>query len=497
MSFFKKVSPYVWLVLYAVVMLVAGGKWSIPFAPWIATIFGLLYILSVPHFWRGTLYFLIATYIPIVFSWYGVVPFPMPIYPIFMLINAIAGMLPYIIARLIMKRIDLKFAQPLVYPIVATGVEFFMMNDAALGTFGASAYTQYAFGWLTQTASITGLWGITFLVSWFAATVAWIIIANPSRSQLIPAVSIYGVVLIVALGFGFNRLSNQPDYEETALMAGITAQSIDMSELMPTYADDVEAFREETQAIHAAYIEKTQAAIESDAELVLWAELAGIGVEEDVTALVEELKQIADSEDVYLAIPVFIVFPDDEERVPENRLYIIDPDGETVIDHVKYGGNMIEGTLAGEKELQVVDTPFGQLSGVICWDTDYPEVVRQAGESGVDILLSPSYVWDGVASMHFDMAAFRAIENGMTVVRQSDHGLSGVITPYGKELVRVDTGTDTLLMDVPINASFDTPFPSTGLIVGQASLVGTLLLVIAAVVMGFMRRRANAGEAAA
>jgi apolipoprotein N-acyltransferase len=489
MSFVNKVSPYVWLVLFAILMLFNGGKWTIPFVAWIASVFGLLYILSVPHFWRGILLLLIATYIPIVIAWYGVVPFPMPIYPIFMLVNAIAAILPFAIMRLIIKRLDIGFAQTLIFPIVSTGIEFFMMSDSPLGSFGASAYTQHAFTWLIQIVSITGLWGIVFLVSWFASTVVWCLQADRTRSQVILASSIYGAVLILAVGFGFFRLAGQSDDNETVVMAGITAQSIEMGDLMGTYSDDVDAFRTETQAIHALYIGQTLTAIESDAELVLWAELAGVGVEEDVSTLHSELEQIAQDNSVYLAVPVFILFPDDSERPAENRLYIIDPDGETVIDHVKYGGNILEGSLAGDAQIQVIDTPFGRMSGVICWDTDYPEVIRQAGEEDVDILLSPSYIWDEVANIHFDMAAFRAIENGMTLVRQSNHGLSGVITPYGNALTRVDTGTDTLLLDVPINTSFDTLFPQTGTIIGQVSFIGLLVLLVTTIVVSFMHRR--------
>lgn len=489
MSFIKKVSPYIWLVLYAILMLFSGGKWSIPLIAWIASIFGLLYILSEEKFWRGTVLLLIATYIPLVISWYGIVPFPMPIYPVFMLVNAIVATLTFVLTRLILNRLNISLAQTLIFPIVATGVEFFMMTDSPLGSFGASAYTQYAFSPLIQTVSITGMWGIVFLVSWFASTVVWMLREEVSNSQKIIASSVYAAVLIIALGFGFYRLANQVETEESVVMAGITAQSIEMSELMPTYSEDIEAFRTETQAIHAAYIEQTQDAIDSGAELILWSELAGIGVEEDVTALYTQLEQIADDNDVYLAIPVFILFPDEEDRPAENRLYIIDPSGETVLDHVKYGGNILEGSLAGDAQLQVIETPFGSMSGVICWDTDYQDVIAQAGEAGVDILLSPAYVWDEVANMHFEMASFRAIENGMTVVRQSTHGLSGVINPYGKSLSRVDTGTDTLFMDVPVDSSFDTLFPQTGTLVGQGSLISLGILLVVSIGMSFMRRR--------
>ena len=488
MSFVNKVSPYVWLALFAVLTLFTGGKWTIPIAVWVAPVFGLLYILSVPHFWRGTLFLLIAIYIPITFSWYGVVPFPMPIYPIFMLINAISATIPLVLTRFIMKRLNIGIAQTLIFPIMATGVEFFMMSGSPLGSFGASAYSNHAFTWLTQSVSITGLWGVTFLGGWFVSTVAWSIhTKDASRSQKILAASIYGVVLILVLGFGFYRLAGQPDNDDTVVMAGLTSQSIEMADLMGTYSDDLAAFRTESQAIHSAYIEQTLEAIDSSAQLVLWSELAGVGVEEDVIALQAQLQQIAQDKGVYLAVPVFILFPDEPERPAENRLYIIDSDGEMGINHVKYGGNIIEGSLAGDAQIQVIDTPFGRMSGVICWDTDYPDVIRQAGESGVDILLSPAYVWDEVANIHFDMAAFRAIENGMVIVRQSDHGLSGVITSYGESLTRVDAGTDIILMDVPVNTGFDTLFPQTGAIIGQASLIGLLVLLVVTLIVNFMR----------
>ena len=91
MSFINKVSPYIWLALFALLTLFNGGQWTIPLAAWIAPVFGILYIVSVPHFWRGAFLLLIASYVPMVFAWHGVVPLPMPVYPIFMLVNAIAA----------------------------------------------------------------------------------------------------------------------------------------------------------------------------------------------------------------------------------------------------------------------------------------------------------------------------------------------------------------------------------------------------------------------
>ena len=51
------------------------------------------------------------------------------------------------------------------------------------------------------------------------------------------------------------------------------------------------------------------------------------------------------------------------------------------------------------------------------------------------------------------MAVFRAIENGMSIVRQTDRGLSIAVDPYGRVLAQTDFfgATDrTMIAQVPV-----------------------------------------------
>ena len=84
----------------------------------------------------------------------------------------------------------------------------------------------------------------------------------------------------------------------------------------------------------------------------------------------------------------------------------------------------------------VVTTPYGRLATVICYDADFPELVRHAG---ADILLVPSKDWQSVSAQHARMATFRAIENGLWVVRPVLSGISGVIDPYGRVQAQTDS----------------------------------------------------------
>lgn len=86
--------------------------------------------------------------------------------------------------------------------------------------------------------------------------------------------------------------------------------------------------------------------------------------------------------------------------------------------------------------------------------------------------------------LHAGMATFRAVENGLTIFRQTGQGVSRVSDPYGKVLSRVDSFEDTATdfvsvqkVTVPIT-SVNTLYPKLGDILGNVMLLGLLGLVI-------------------
>ena len=165
-------------------------------------------------------------------------------------------------------------------------------------------------------------------------------------------------------------------------------------------------------------------------------------------------------------------------------LFVAGPDGDIVIEHVKYGGNILEGTLKGSGEIQYVETEYGRLAGIICWDTNYPNIVRQVGQQNVNILLSPSKEWDGINPMHAEMAVFRAIENGAAVFARRTKGyllwwmVTAVPWPAVKGLA--DSG-NYLLTEVP-TSSPTTLYPVIGDVVGIISTVGLVIIVVYALI---------------
>ena len=89
-------------------------------------------------------------------------------------------------------------------------------------------------------------------------------------------------------------------------------------------------------------------------------------------------------------------------------------------------------------KIQVLETPFGRLSSVICFDMDFPGLLHEAGNLGTDIMLVPSNDWLEIDPWHTEMALFRAIEQGFNMVRQTANGLSLATDTRGRALSRMD-----------------------------------------------------------
>lgn len=478
----KKNLTFLWLLLYTILTLFSTGQWSSATAAWLSPIFGLHFLYTYSGR-RPFLWFYLASWAALSIAWYGATPIWGIAHFIFMGFNALVGILPFVIDRWLVKRWQTNgrtpFIATLIFPLAVTAIEMLSVNGSPLGNFGAAGYAQYSFSAVLQLTAVTGMLGIAFLNGWFASVMNWVWLQahNPQgwHPQLKAGLLIHTAVLFVAFGYGFMRLQTTPTPETTVPIASFTLTELDIAHLNELATTDRATFRAETQAIHQAYLEQTAVAAADGAKIVLWPEGAGIGLEEDVDTLMTQGKALAQEHGLYLAIPTFTMHPDSDAQAI-NQLQIIDPQGEIVLTHIKYGGNFIEGTVAGNGILQTVETPYGTLSGVICWDTDFPNIIRQAGEQGVDILLSPSKDWAGINPLHAEMAAFRAVENGLTVVRQSDSGLSLIADAYG-QTIAMDEGEINMMTAAVATEGVNTLYPYLGDSLGWLSLAGLILMI--------------------
>jgi len=489
-----------WLVIFGLLNLFASGRWTVAAAGWLSGVFGLRYLHTSPKR-RKYLFFYLVLWLTVSISWYGATPVFGPAHFVFMAVNALAGAAPFFLDSWLSPKLRrdgrLPFLATFTFPLAVTSLEFLLSSTNPIGNFGSFGYSQYGIPLLTQVTSVTGMLGLTFLASWFAAVVNWAWDNDFDWQRIRIGISAYAVILLVVLGYGAVRLATAPEIGslDTVSVASFTIVENHMGELNELLdKGGIAAYRQETTAVHDRYLAMTETAIADGAEIILWPELAIIGIEEDVQAAVAQGQALAQESGIYLGMPTFTIFPD-EQRAAENVMFVADPNGDIVINHVKYGGNLLEGTLKGSGEIQTIDTEYGRLSGIICWDTNYPNIVRQVGEQQTDILLSPSKDWDGINPMHAEMAVFRALENGVSVIRQTDEGLSIVVDGYGRTLASGEGLADSgnyILAKVP-TSSPTTLYPIIGDAVGVLSVAGLLILAAYAFILGRRQKSATPG----
>ncbi|MBE2222666.1 MAG: hypothetical protein IAF02_14050 [Anaerolineae bacterium] len=483
---------FIWLAIYTALSFFVIGRWQFPAAAWVAPIFALRFYRDSEKGGRAFLWLWLATAVPTIIAWHNATAihaFGAIVEPIFFFIMVPVALIPLVVDRLYYRRWTRNGRSPfwltLVFPISVAAVDFFSASGSPFGTFGAAAYSQAGFTALMQITAVTAMWSIPFITSWFASTAVYVWENNFQWTKISRGVVIFSGVMLLLFGFSFGRLALADAPQQETLIGGFSLPEEGLAATMTLLRDgDEAAFREETAVLHAQQLAQAQSMAQAGAKIVVLQEGAGMGFPEEVDTLLTNAAALAQEEDIYLVLSTATIDPAGEEPF-HNVVRIIDPNGEVVLEHYKYGGTQFEGSVSGSGELQTVETPYGTLSAVICWDADFPTAIKQAGEQDVDLLFVPSNDWLELRDIHDGMAAFRAVENGMTIFRQTGDGVSGVTDAYGRTVNRVDMfetenpgawGNEQMVL-TPIG-SVDTLYPQVGDAVGQIMFIGLIGLLI-------------------
>jgi len=299
-----------------------------------------------------------------------------------------------------------------------------------------------------------------------------------------------GGLVLAVLAYGQARLTfGRP---EPGTVRGAAIVSVDLrakiDEVRPLARTDRARFRQISAEHQEIYFQDTIREAQAGAQLVLWPEMAIPVAKEDEEALIARGQEVAAEQEIYLAMLYYTSYQ--EERRGENKMAIVDPNGEVVLEHLKFGGAAMEGWLPGDGVLHTVETPWGTLSGVVCGDTNFPMPMSQSGRNGTGILLSPTLEWRAIDPLGTYIAVFRAIENGVTLFRAADNGISVAVDPYGRIIGAVDhfEATERVLVAQLPTHGVRTIYSIIGNVVPWLCVAGMVVLIVWAVV----RRRRSA-----
>src|SRR5215207_6256743 len=387
---------WLWLACGAALLPFTLLQTTIPLAVWLAPIFLLRFSRTVPARWALPA-LAVAGALGVYVSLRGTLPADQ------VLIAAAGGgvltPVPYAVDRLLHGRLT-GILRTLVFPMADTAVVF-LFGAGDFGTMGHLAGTQVNNLPLLQSASITGQWGVAFLIAWAAAVVNEVWQRRFALAEAGRPVAVFGSVLAAVLLLGGARLAFDPPAAATVRIAGVAPNRAASDALMAAAIGSGARTAPERAEIRERYFtpmlddlfRRTEQTARAGAQVVVWAEAAAFEFVEDKAAVVDRAQAVARAEQIYLQIGVVYLLPSEQRPFNEIRAILFDPTGAVVWDYLKTTSPLGDGNAPGPGIVPTVDTPYGRLATVICFDASFPPLVRQAGRAGVDILLVPSSDW--------------------------------------------------------------------------------------------------------
>ncbi|MGW2615038.1 nitrilase-related carbon-nitrogen hydrolase [Streptomyces sp. NPDC001500] len=291
------------------------------------------------------------------------------------------------------------------------------------GAWLSLAYTQTDLPPVLQTASLTGPWGITFLVLGLPTALA--VATAPQvrgRGRVLVAAA---VVLALSLGHGAWRLS-QPHPVTTARVALLDTDRPD---------DTVDLATPAGRRLLGRYVTHIRALPRSTSTVVL-PEKTFAADGRTLPLLTGPLRRLAVErhEDIVVGLVL------DRAGTSHNAALGFRARGGEPVVYLKH--HLVPGA---EGDLR----PGGGLAFaapghglIICKDLDFPALVRDYRRHGATVLLAPAWDFTVDGLLHSRMAVTRGVENGLTVARASRAGRLTVSDPYGRVLADRVTGRD-------------------------------------------------------
>lgn len=435
-----------WLLLASVLLLLSGGDQPVELAVWLAPA-ALLRLVRDTRPWVGlpvALGLLAGTSLV---ADRGMLPVPAQVAVVITLVSAAWATLPYAADRVFSPPLP-PLLRMLVFPASTVAVQTLFGGS---GTWGDRAYGIQSLP-ILQIASVLGIMGVAFLVSLSAAALneIWEHRSRPWGAR--PVAAAYLAIMLAAYGFGEWRLRDSGPGDSEMAVAGIVPAPGHREAMMRAFTllasppgdpegDRLRALMEETAA---GLLRESERLAQAGAELVLTSEGAVVLREAEEDAFLRRAGWVAKEQGIHLGLGLVVIGDRGAQTAGpflENKLTLLGPDGSVAWEYRKR--NLAPGLerqwfIAGDGRLPEARSGTGIVTGAICYDMDFPRHIRQAGRMGASLLLAPSNDWPEIRETHWRMARFRAIEQGVAVLRPSSSGVSTAVDAWGRVLARVD-----------------------------------------------------------
>lgn len=386
----------------------------------------------------------------------GMVPAPPPVYAAMSLMIGFGTLMPVVLHATLRPRLG-SWLGACVLGVAMAGSDHLASRLQPFGSWGAVAYSQAGIAPLVQSVAVAGLWLIPLLIGLVAAAVAEVLRSGwrepGARRGLLVALGLLAITLVAGqarITWARAQLaSSPPPRVAVSVVASPEAESLSallkpLYEAGPSSARWPEIFAQAAR-VRADLLARTEGAARAGARIVLWQETAAIVPQAEEPAFLDAAGELARRHGIYLAAAMGTVLRTERaqagDKILDNHVVLLGPKGQPIARYrkaVPVPGAEAELIPAGVDAPPIVPTPFGRIALLICFDLDFPQVVRGVGARGADLILVPAEDWRAIDPYHSRMAELRAVENGLSLVRAARYGLSVAVDPYGQTIASSD-----------------------------------------------------------
>jgi apolipoprotein N-acyltransferase len=353
-------------------------------------------------------------------------------------------------------------------PFLWVALEFGRSNASFLALpWGLLAHSQHTFPPAMQIASITGVYGVSFLTVLSNAGLAALCIPvvkhriAPLDSKTFSTkagvrfAAVAFACVAAALVFGWARVS-QPLTGEPVKIALVQGNIEQRKKWDPQHG----------RAIMQTYADLTAAAAQERPRMIVWPETATPGAIDRHAGLHNQVQNIArasgakllfgsaqrqkmgddPADEIRYVNSAFLIGGEGPanktERYDKIRLF---PFGEylpykDVLPWAAIGVPDVQGYAPG-KEYKVFEIDDALFAVTICWENLFPDMVRRFVQNGAQFVVNiTNEAWfeeTAAPEQFLSMSVFRAVENGVFVARCANTGISCIIDPCGRVVDRV------------------------------------------------------------
>jgi apolipoprotein N-acyltransferase len=329
----------------------------------------------------------------------------------------------------------------LAFPSVWVSFEYIFNLTSPHGTAISLSYSQLNFLPVLQLASITGPWGISFLLLSFSAALALgLDLRGTAPRQALRIVSVTLCITVLVLVFGAVRLA-QPSPGHR-VRVGLVASDLPVN-------SGVADAGAQTERLLRDYAAQAESLAARGAQVIVLPEHLGEVVDPNIASADALFQSLANKTGSTIVVGISHVAP----AATYNQARVYSPNAPVESYNKHHLLPPFESPFTPGVTLTLLKEQSGTWGVAICKDMDFTQLSREYGKDGAGLLLVPAWDFELDRFLHGHMSVMRGVESGFSMARAARRGYLTVSDDRGRILAETESNSApfaTLVAGVPV-----------------------------------------------